>query len=431
MHLSSFRVRLVGKVAQIRRRLKGDVRVSSAVMNHVLAARTDSQGERLEPYTVAPWECRNPWQNRLTLDASVPPTLDGKRERVKIVKEICARAAQKPDTLTIFTDGSRHAPRSHKRTGAAYVIYYQGQVLASSRLGLGRRANVYDGEMAALAAAAQKVHDLLGSRTHIPSTHSNIIILRTPSSPQINSRISHIDFFVDNISAISSIYDISPHPAQSFSRIFHTHINSILRSFNELSVKVSWAPGHTGIAGNERADELAKAAVELTPPLVDSTISWAKEASKIRATLEWTRQWQESPRHNHAAVALRTPPSTKPWRLFRENCSGPRHITTRLIQVITGHAFFGNYYKRFRPMDPTSCACDNYTLQTREHVICDCPLFNHARYLLREVSPTLSLPVILGTQKGLAALAKFLATSSAFVKASTPGATMYQDAPTG
>jgi hypothetical protein len=122
-----------------------------------LAARTDCQGERLQPYTVAPWEIRNPWGHRLRFDASVPATKEGKRERVKIVKDMCSRAARDPKRIIVFTDGSRHAPKSHKRTGAAFAIYYGGEVVASGKLGLGRRANVYDGEMAALAAAARKI----------------------------------------------------------------------------------------------------------------------------------------------------------------------------------------------------------------------------------------------------------------------------------
>jgi hypothetical protein len=204
--------------------------------------------------------------------------------------------------------------------------------------------------------------------------------------------------------------------------IFHNHVDAILRCSDDLSIQVSWAPGHTGIRGNEHVDLLAKSAATLTTPapLVSSTISWAKEASKVRASQEWRRRWLDKPRINHAAVALRTPPSTKPWRLFRENCSGPRHITTRLIQAITGHAFFGNYYSRFRPSDPTACPCGQTPRQTREHIICECSLHEHARHHLRKVSKTLSLPIILGSFKGLSAFVKFLADSTAFTKTSTP-----------
>lgn len=147
---------------------------------------------------------------------------------------------------------------------------------------------------------------------------------------------------------------------------------------------------------------------------------WVADADKMRVLEDALKVMKESGR---------------PLETIQLDCSisshGPRHITTRLIQVITGHAFFGNYYKRFRPLDPTSCACDRHTLQTREHIICECPLYHHARHHLREVSPTLSLPIILGSKKGLAALAKFLAASSAFTKVPAPGVPVPHDTPNG
>jgi hypothetical protein len=61
----------------------------------------------------------------------------------------------------------------------------------------------------------------------------------------------------------------------------------------------------------------------------------------------------------------------------------------------------------------------NDELQTREHILRECPLHELARHHLREASRTLSLPVLLGSPKGLAAVARFLDSSNAFVKTST------------
>lgn len=64
--------------------------------------------------------------------------------------------------------------------------------------------------------------------THIQTQNSGTIRLRSPSSAHIPSDINRIDFLVDNVSTISSIYDISPHPAQSLSIIFRKYIDLIL-----------------------------------------------------------------------------------------------------------------------------------------------------------------------------------------------------------
>jgi hypothetical protein len=161
--------------------------------------------------------------------------------------------------------------------------------------------------------------------------------------------------------------------------------------------------------------------------LTRSRDSWAKEQAKTRPSKAWEKRWQNTPRHNLSAVALRNPPSTRPWKIFKEELDGRRDISCRLVQVITGHAFTGEYYRRFRPNDPTGCPCGFGPVQTREHIIRECPLHSHARHHLTKVSPTLSLPVILGSHAGLVALTKFLKDSSAFKKTSLPVALDYQD----
>jgi hypothetical protein len=42
---------------------------------------------------------------------------------------------------------------------------------------------------------------------------------------------------------------------------------------------------------------------------------------------------------------------------------------------VLGHGWFGEYYKRFNLNDDHACAC-GAELQTREHLLCDCPLLD-------------------------------------------------------
>jgi hypothetical protein len=106
---------------------------------------------------------------------------------------------------------------------------------------------------------------------------------------------------------------------------------------------------------------------------------------------------------------------TVPRRLHKDGLDGWRDVSSRVTQVITGHAFTGEYYRRFVPSEPVGCPC-GATLQTRQHILRVCRLHAYARYHLRKVSANVSLPIILGCQKGLVALVKILAASDAFKK---------------
>jgi hypothetical protein len=110
---------------------------------------------------------------------------------------------------------------------------------------------------------------------------------------------------------------------------------------------------------------------------------------------------------------------TVPWRLYKDGLDGWRDVSSRVTQVITGHAFTGEYYRRFVPSEPVGCPC-GATLQTRQHILRVCRLHAHARHHLRKVSANVSLPIIFGCQKGLVALVKILAASDAFKKTTMP-----------
>ncbi|KAF8506444.1 hypothetical protein BU17DRAFT_57658 [Hysterangium stoloniferum] len=64
---------------------------------------------------------------------------------------------------------------------------------------------------------------------------------------------------------------------------------------------------------------------------------------------------------------------------------------------------------------PTSCPCGTEDIQSHLHILSKCPL--HEEHCLCTASQEISLPIILGTHKGLEALAEFIATSDAFWKA--------------
>lgn len=86
----------------------------------------------------------------------------------------------------------------------------------------------------------------------------------------------------------------------------------------------------------------------------------------------------------------------------------------------TGHAYTGEFRRRFAFDEPHSCPCDDTTLETREHVLIHCPRFEIWRQNLRQASRNIVLSEILGTHKGIEALEVFLRRSKAFTRPPEP-----------
>jgi ribonuclease HI len=360
---------------------------------HHLASLTSPQAKRTLPFYTPPWLRKHPWGDRLTIN--LPSTKPSKAEVDRYSRDLKSqleKLGQKPEALTIYTDGSKCRSNGRRRTGAGFAAYSLGMEVRTGRWGLGRRADNFDAEMFVLAGASAAAADW-----HKDHPHTKLIT-----------------FLADNQAAIRIITDTNNHPAQLASIIFRRRIDSILQTDASAPVEIWWIPGHKGFAGNERADIIAKMAVA-DPPIVHSTITWAREKAKSRALKAWRNEWASLPHTNQAATALRLiPPSLRLNPSLRE-IDGPHDIQSRVIQTITGHGYIGSYYARFVPDEPAACPCGE-PLQTRDHVLADCKLHNAHRHVLHKACPNLSTALILSTRKGLNTLVHFLKDSDAFKK---------------
>ena len=66
----------------------------------------------------------------------------------------------------------------------------------------------------------------------------------------------------------------------------------------------------------------------------------------------------------------------------------------RLNQTLTGHGYHGEYYYRFNILNnPTNCFCSGTPiLQSRDHIIRDCPMYDEGRSALLTQFPRLQNP---------------------------------------
>ena len=127
---------------------------------------------------------------------------------------------------------------------------------------------------------------------------------------------------------------------------------------------------------------------------------------------EWIREWAHKPMTGRYAIADRIPPSLAGSHAFR---TLNRHLLGVVTQARTGHGYFGEYYLAHNIQEPSNCPCGT-DLQTRDHILFKCEIHEEHGHLINKVTPDHKLTTILGTKKGIDALAEFVRESRAFQK---------------
>ncbi|PCH41828.1 glycosyltransferase family 5 protein [Wolfiporia cocos MD-104 SS10] len=176
---------------------------------------------------------------------------------------------------------------------------------------------------------------------------------------------------------------------------------------------------------------------------IAETDDWDPEHQADPSQLEWDGRSADGSPGTPRSPGQWTPNSLGQWSQdtlapaltfqspFHRHFIGACDVHARLVQTLLGHGHFGKYYQRFVPTESPYCPCGGTTVQTRSHILRDCPLHDDARIHLRQVSPALNLQTILTTKKGLTALSRFPAGSTAFTKSVAPIAVDLGDSPIG
>jgi hypothetical protein len=165
--------------------------------------------------------------------------------------------------------------------------------------------------------------------------------------------ISNIYIFADNAAAILAITDPKPGPAQFFAFKFHHTIKPLLDGDPNLTITVVWCPSHCDIRGNDRADELAKAATSLECQIPFSvTRANARRREKRSSLPLWLQDWRKAQKIGRYGVVNHIPPSLNPTPHFL-SLKNKREDLVTSFSAVQATRTLANYSNPSYPSRPT------------------------------------------------------------------------------
>lgn len=158
---------------------------------------------------------------------------------------------------------------------------------------------------------------------------------------------------------------------------------------NRFPVILQYIPGHKGIKGNTKADELAKLAhtrhVSLLSPLPKEDML---PHVKTAVWKYWKDLWLrsvESTGKGKALLSIKSNLNTWQWTSLR-----PRILETAMAKLRIGHAGVNSYLYKINKSQTDKCVCGQK--ETIDHFLLQCPLYSIARTELKESLDKIRVP---------------------------------------
>nr|XP_034192554.1 uncharacterized protein LOC117609902 [Osmia lignaria] len=177
----------------------------------------------------------------------------------------------------------------------------------------------------------------------------------------------HIYICSDSIAALGAI-----HKVEVGSKLVKDCILTLSQLSLNNRVKLLWVPGHAGIPGNERANELARLGATSSQPCHEYPIGVSTYALKGLAkdwlNQEFTRLWNNANGMRHARALFEGPSQKLGDTLIHLD----RARLCMLVGLVTGHWYTRKHLARMRLTEETLCPRCEEEDETPLHILLRC-----------------------------------------------------------
>ena len=262
------------------------------------------------------------------------------------------------DSVHVYTDGS--AFKATINAGYGVRISYPN----------GNKTELYDscGSFSSNYTAEQKaIEAALGSITYTFNT--------LPDS------VRDVVIFTDSLSALQAL-ESGKYENKEMSNIA-IKINQLIQR-NGITITLQWIPGHSGIAGNEDADSLAKKGAAQPQPDVPVNHETVTKIIKSNFKEEWMNDWSTNRTGRSMYNHMTCPKINDPIKKLK------RREQSTIFRLRTGHVQLNGHLSRIKKNHSPQCPLCGYKNETVEHHLIHCTGLKDLREVYLPQRPSIS-----------------------------------------
>lgn len=246
------------------------------------------------------------------------------------------------EDMVWYTDGSK----TDDGVGAGI---YSERPQTNIYISLGKYASIFQAEVYAIAMCAYEIARQGYKNKTIYILSDSQAALKAINSPAINSKI---------------VWEC---------------INSLKQLSSSNRTVIGWVPGHAGIDGNEKADELARLGAS-TPlngpePFIGIPKSTVKNIIKEWVNQESNHLWHDTNGQETSKFLIRE----FSWKKTTERLQLGKNQLRILTGLLTGHCRLNKHMRRIRASENDSCRFCHEEDETSIHILCECEALCHKR----------------------------------------------------